>query len=291
MSRPERCSAGEIDHLVFGVADLDEAAHAYRHMGFVISPRAEHQALGTANHVFVFENTYCELLGVVRPEVAKKTVGGALAAGSGVSGLALCGVAGLAKSHYSASGISAGEPIDFSRDAEVAGEIKRARFRISRLEEGAPSGFFVFVCEHLTPELVWHPDAMAHPNGVTGIREVLVQAEDPARAAAAFECLCLGSVRTDGRFYEVALGVRLRFFKQNDLEDRYPGLSRPLRSGGEVGTVAARGVGVVFSTNSIERSIDHLVDAGIDYVSTGRNSVFVLPEHAGGVLVEFTQGS
>lgn len=61
----------EIDHVVLGVDDLDEAAallHA-RH-GLVALPGGRHPAWGTANAIVPLGPTYLELVAVVAPEVA-----------------------------------------------------------------------------------------------------------------------------------------------------------------------------------------------------------------------------
>lgn len=86
-----------IDHLVVPVPDLDAAAAAYERLGFVLTPRAEYAAMGTANRaVFIGSSAenfcYLELLAVTdRGLVA----GGSRAhylekvdAGGGVSALA-----------------------------------------------------------------------------------------------------------------------------------------------------------------------------------------------------------
>ncbi len=263
-------------------------------MGFRVSPRAEHESLGTANHVFVFEATYCELLGVVRPEVAKASMGGALAAGSGVAGLALRGSADTARADYAERGIGVEDPVEFSRDAHVGGYVGTARFRISRLAEGAVPGFFAFVCEHLTPELVWYPGAALHPNGVTRFAEVLVRADHPAEAARHFERIRAGAVTGAGGSWTANLGSRLTFRTPRELGDLYPGFNVcPSPTSGEPSGVdvpqraTMSGVGVVFSTKSINDAIACLEKGGIPYASTLTGSVYVLPETACGALVEF----
>ena len=277
---------------MLSVPDLDAAYDAYSGMGFRLSPRAEHDTLGTANHVFVFAGTYCELLGIVRPEQASRSVGGALAAGSGVTGLALCGSADEAKTDYAERGIVAEDAVEFSRAAHVDGEVGTARFRISKLADGTAPGFFSFICEHRTPKLVWHADAVAHPNGVTGIVQVLVRADDPAKAAAPYERIRSGSVLAEGGVYSVDLGPRLRFQTPSALAERYPGLNLagPASEEGAGGAGAPAtdvdGVGVVFSTVSLPRAVACLAEGGIEYASTRSGSVYIVPEHACGVLVE-----
>lgn len=295
MSDNGRGLAGEIDHLVLNVSDLDEAFRVYQRLGFVLSPRAEHEALGTANHVFVFSDTYCELLGVVRPAVASATVGGALAAVSGISGLALCGSADGARADYGGRGIVAGDAIEFSRDARVGDQVSTARFRISRLEEGAAPGFFAFVCEHLTPELVWHPAAMIHPNGVHGVEQVLLRADQPVSAARRFARLRPGSVTEDGGVGRVDLGPQLCLYRPSDLTARYPGLRLSGTMDGEregradAPNVDSESVGVVFSTTSLNAAITCLEAARIEYRHRGVDSVYVLPQRACGILVEFVE--
>ena len=303
-------SSGDIDHLVLAVPDLDVARHAYSAMGFQLSPRAVHESLGTANHVFVFGSTYCELLGVVDPDLAADSVGGALAAGSGVAGLALRGSADGAFSEYGERGIVAAEALEFSRAAHIAGAKRTARFRISKFADGSVPGFFTFVCEHLTPEFVWYPEVQIHENGVTGIEEVLVRADDPATAAAPFERVRAGSASEDGGTWSVDLGPRLLMRTPGELSDCYPGLSEsypgrigshPGLSPAEAGASAERaagaestdagvaGIGVAFSTSSLAGAIACLEAATVPYAETDTGSIYVLPAEACGVLVEFRQ--
>ena len=52
-----------IDHLIIAVTDINDAEENYRKI-FGMEPvwKGEHKALGTANVIFNFKNTYCELL-------------------------------------------------------------------------------------------------------------------------------------------------------------------------------------------------------------------------------------
>ena len=53
-----------VDHAFLLTDALDEAAAAWRAMGFTLSPRGLHSAAkGTANHTVMFEADYFELLG------------------------------------------------------------------------------------------------------------------------------------------------------------------------------------------------------------------------------------
>jgi hypothetical protein len=50
-----------------------------------------------------------------------------------------------------------------------------ARFRLVQID-GTPS---LFVCEHLTPELVWRPQWQSHANGATELARVALAAKEP----------------------------------------------------------------------------------------------------------------
>ena len=53
-----------------------------------------------------------------------------------------------------------------------------ARFYITTLVNSLPN-FRVFLCEHQTPNLIWHPSWMQHPNAVNQISEIRVFNKSP----------------------------------------------------------------------------------------------------------------
>jgi catechol 2,3-dioxygenase-like lactoylglutathione lyase family enzyme len=53
-----------LDHVVIGVADLDQAIQAYQQLGFEVRPGGRHTGLGTHNALIRFELEYLELLAV-----------------------------------------------------------------------------------------------------------------------------------------------------------------------------------------------------------------------------------
>ena len=50
-----------IDHALVGVRDLEAARRAYRHLGFMVSPRGRHIGWGTANYCVMLPDSYIEL--------------------------------------------------------------------------------------------------------------------------------------------------------------------------------------------------------------------------------------
>lgn len=130
----------DIDHVVIAVRDLDRAAADFRALGFTLTPRGYH-SIGSQNHCIMFGSTYIELLAapVAHPWLDYyRTLGEGLAAVALSSGDADAAARELP---------GAKAPMDLSRPVE--GGV--ARFRLVRIEN-VP---YVFVCQHLTRELVW----------------------------------------------------------------------------------------------------------------------------------------
>ncbi|MGE0818782.1 MAG: VOC family protein [Candidatus Nanopelagicales bacterium] len=63
-------SAAEVDHVVMGVADLDEASAALARLGLTALPGGTHPHWGTANRIVPLGTAYLELVAVVDPAVA-----------------------------------------------------------------------------------------------------------------------------------------------------------------------------------------------------------------------------
>ena len=84
-----------IDHVVIAVRDLDEAAATLeRAVGLRASGGGRHEALGTANRLVWFGDTYAELVTVADPEIARSSWLGAptaavLAGGEGLASWAI----------------------------------------------------------------------------------------------------------------------------------------------------------------------------------------------------------
>jgi hypothetical protein len=62
--------APEVDHVVMGVADLDEAAAWLADQGLTALPGGTHPHWGTANRIVPLGSAYLELVAVVDPDVA-----------------------------------------------------------------------------------------------------------------------------------------------------------------------------------------------------------------------------
>ena len=169
-----------LDHIVIRVADLDGAADTFRRLGFVLTPPGIH-SVGTRNHCAMLGFDYIELVdvpaGIAPPFFVDYPV-----AGEGMTGLALKSTnADAVRSAWERAGLEPAPLLDLQRPvADAAGA--HARFRLVPLPAERTPGGRAFVCEHVTPELVWRPGRARHPNHVTGINKVVVATDDPIAA-------------------------------------------------------------------------------------------------------------
>ena len=161
-----------IDHAVIAVGDLDRAASDFRALGFTLTPRGEH-SIGSRNHCVMLGSTYIELLAapVEHPwlDYYRRFL---REHGDGLAAIALSTHdADAAYADLRARGVAAKAPMDLSRP--VDGGV--ARFRLVQIE-GEPSAF---ICQHLTPELVWRREWQRHANGATELVAAALGAKRP----------------------------------------------------------------------------------------------------------------
>src|SRR3954470_5405343 len=194
-----------IDHAVIAVRDLDAAAASFRALGFTLTPRGHH-SIGSQNHCLVFGSTYIELLAAPKPHPWLDYYRTFVESGEGLAAIALStDDADQACRDLRAQGVDAKQPMDLSRPVE--GGV--ARFRLVRME-GLP---YVFVCQHLTAELVWKAQWQRHANGATELASVSLPMAQPFALTPAnvqWATPAQLRLRGNGRAAE-AHGVRLAF--------------------------------------------------------------------------------
>jgi 4-hydroxyphenylpyruvate dioxygenase-like putative hemolysin len=187
-----------IDHAVIAVRDLDAAAAGFGALGFTLTPRGHH-SIGSQNHCIMFAATYVELL--VAP-LAHPWLEYYRAFGEGLAAIALStDDADAAYRDFKDAG--AKPPIDLARPVE--GGV--ARFRLVQIE-GAPQ---VFICQHLTPELVWRREWQTHANGARQLLSASLPAKKPFDGLpASIDWSASASLRVRGLARDLAAhGVRL----------------------------------------------------------------------------------
>lgn len=222
-----------VDHAVVTVRDLDIAAEAWRRMGFILSPRGAHSApMGTGNHTIMLDADYIELLGVLTATPHNQKTRDFLARREGIDRIALRVTdAASGAAELAARGIAATGPRDFSRPVDLPGGGRtEARFRTL---DWPPSGLVpelgIFACQHLTPDAVWIPELMGHPNTAIRLDRIEVLTDDPGVAATRMAGLIAHPVMTEaGCAQRVPSGngrADIVFLTRETFMARHPGVS------------------------------------------------------------------
>ena len=170
-----------LDHVIIAVRDLGAAAATYRKLGFTLTPRGLHEGRGTGNHCIMFKDSYIELLGIVDEVGAKGRLAERVnARGEGGLGIAYgADNADAAAATLRAAGIAVEDPVELSRPLELAGKREMVKFRNVMMPGLTLPNVMQFVCTHLTPKLTRaRHEWQLHPNGATGISEVIVTADN-----------------------------------------------------------------------------------------------------------------
>ena len=275
----------QIDHVLVNVNDrLDDAARAYKRLGFVLTPRGHH-SVGSSNHLAIFGNDYLELLGY-EPQNAAKAAGlwGDL---TGLAGIvfktddAEALYADLKARHIPLKDTA---PLPLSRPVELPNGTKRdARFRTVHLDPKAVTSGRIFFCQHLDPDLVWRSEWQTHPNAVTGIASVVIAARDPARSIN-----LLADVFGPERIVHIDGGQRLQAEGAN-IDYLLPDAARSA-FGDELPTganYADRKVALVLNTASRTAAHQALERGGIRFRTRPDGVLLTLPGEAAGVILAF----
>jgi Glyoxalase-like domain len=179
-----------IDHSVLMTRDLERTAAVYEALGFTLSPLSRHhgsatpggprEPMGAGNRCAYFGRSYLELLGVffdgsrdpwnVRPLVE---------AHAGLRGVVLgAGDCDVARARLDGAGVPVSPVLGLQREVDTPGGVATARFRtVNVAREATPEGE-VLVGQQLTPELVYQPRFLTHPNGATGLAAMLLVVAD-----------------------------------------------------------------------------------------------------------------
>ncbi len=179
---------GALDHVVVNVLRrMDEAADLFAALGFRLTPRGHH-SLGSINHLMMTAGPYLELVGVPETGPQRQDV---LDSPFGLNGLVVASRdAAATHARLAAAGLAAGPPVAFSRPVTVDGRADEARFRTVRVPAHLFPAGRLYHCEHLTPDLVWRPEWLDHPNGFSGIDALTVESPVPEADAALYAAAC-----------------------------------------------------------------------------------------------------
>ncbi|MEP3247342.1 MAG: VOC family protein [Sneathiella sp.] len=276
-----------LDHTLIGVSDLEAARKTYEKLGFTITPRGSHIGWGTANYCIMFGQDYIELLGIVDPNRESNGLDLLLAErGEGLLGLALASDNPLkTKNSLVEAGLNPSDPIELRRKLELPEGDVIPEFKLIRLPTEGVSEKNLFICHHLTPELVRQPEWEQHQNGTQYIKSVVILVDDPKSLREYYERLCgvLNVTLTDATLSVRVGRLTMIFVADSDLDLLFPGLT----IGGDWPEFPYL-VAMTLSVEKIEEAERYLEEAGVACQKISNGALRVSPEQTCGVLIEFT---
>lgn len=231
-----------IDHVVFAVRDLDLARDTFARMGFTLTPRGFH-SLGSQNHCVMFAETYLELLWLPPEMTTRPFIADFLArGGEGLAAVALrTADARQAHAELAAAGLDPTEPIEFSRPVELPEGRRDAKFRTFDIGAAhAPCGR-LFLCQHLTPELLWRAEWLCHGSGATALAAMAVIGAEPAATTRAYERIFATKARDipEGRLIETGT-ASIAVASETGLANRLPGVGTSARQAPSIAALFIR---------------------------------------------------
>ena len=196
-----------LDHVGVYARDAEALHVAYTRLGFTLTPLSRQSGrlsadgelvqFGTANRCAMLSEGYLELLAVVDPAAPLNGADRFLARypGAHIVALGMEDEAGNLR-RLRAAGLDVPGVLPLERrvdEADAASPV--ARFARLPLPD-APEGRIQLV-RHLTPELLWRPEWIAHPNRAEALEGAILIVEHPAESAARFSRLAGRPVTPD----------------------------------------------------------------------------------------------
>jgi hypothetical protein len=274
-----------VDHSIVGVADLEAARAAYDAMGFTMTPRGRHIGWSTANYCIMFERDYIELLGIVEPDGYSAGLDAILAdQGEGLLKLAFRSEDAARTHGFFDKHALIAEPVkELARELEAPEGTVLPEFRLVHPKPAATPGLAGFVCQHLTPGMVWRPQWCQHRNTATGVRSYAILADDPSALAEGWvRIFGAGAVSREGAWLSVETGTaRLDFLPWEELSAAFADVEFARPQAGSI-------LGMTVSVTDLVETAVCLAEAGVACMRTDEG-LTVLPESANGLAIAFVQ--
>lgn len=191
-----------LDHVVHLVRDIDAAGEIYDLLGFTVGARNVHP-WGTENRIIQTPGFFIELLQVTDPSKipaageGEFSFGGFNAAyqaawGEGLSMLAFQGTDARAEQElFDQAGCGGTAPVDFSRRARRPdGQDVEVSFSLAFARDAASPEFSAFTCTQHHPENFWSEDLQRHANMVSGVKGIVLVADEPLLHQSFINLLC-----------------------------------------------------------------------------------------------------
>jgi catechol 2,3-dioxygenase-like lactoylglutathione lyase family enzyme len=281
-----------INHVGMAVRDLSETVRRFEAMGFQLTPYSPHSAawkpgdtvkpLGSGNRCVMFANDYLEILASEdelqpAPRIAKFLT---RHQGAHIICFNTEDPHGVDQRLHKAGVVTSGV-IPLQRDIDTPDGLQTAKFeRVQFAPEHSPEGY-IQAARHLTPQYIYQPRYIAHPNGCTQLSNTFVVTDVLDAFAEKYACYTgLPAIRQDHAcHFSFALGARLTIVDAKHAPAYLPGTLFP-----PLPAIA----GVAFRCPDLAGQRKRLTDNGFA-VSEARGRLVVPAEQASGVAVLFEE--
>jgi hypothetical protein len=182
-----------LDHVGHFVREPQAASRALARAGFAPTPVSMQvdptgAPTGTGNITAMFARGYVEVLFKTADTVLGREFEAALAAHAGVH-LAAFSVVDAEHAHarLAGAGFRMRPLMQFQRPVETETGAGIAAFTVARLERGEMAEGRIQILTHRTEDTVWQRRWLTHPNGATGLTDMLIAVADVAEAVERFK--------------------------------------------------------------------------------------------------------
>ncbi len=213
----QRPAAGSLvlDHAAHFVPDIEAASRTLERVGFALTPFSLQQhrlapgaplvPAGSGNRCVMLRSGYLEFLTPTSDTPVAQRMRAAMARYVGLHLVCFgTGESGRLHRHLAAGGFAPQPPVALERRIGTETGEGTARFTVLRVPpEAMPEGRIQIV-EHHTPELLWQPRWLDHPNRAIGLAASIVCVADPDEAAGRYARFAGVEPQRQGRVYVIA---------------------------------------------------------------------------------------
>ena len=283
-----------LDHTGVAVRDLDVGQQKYDRLGFTLTERSFHsgsrtpggpvEKWGSGNHCAMFENGYLEIIGITDPNLYSSTQDyltryegqHIVAIGSGDADKSYPVLSGRFEGVTPANKLQREAPFGPNNE-----ETRLAAFRNIHVDRANfPEAKLIFI-DHLTPEVLWQPHLLSHPNGAVALAEVALCVEDLDETCGRLSRLFdqqPKEVMPGGKVFNLSRG-NVYVITEARLKD-WVGVTPPAMP-----YVAGFGVAV----KDLDATRDFLAARDIPTKDHPYPALWVAPEHTCGPVLTFSQ--
>ncbi len=281
-----------LNHVGMAVRDLADAVGRFEAMGFQLTPYSPHSAAwkpgepvqpqGSGNRCVMFENDYLEILASEDPARPAGRISNFLKRHQGAH--IICFNTQRphdVESRLKSEGIATSGVIPLQREIDTPEGVRTARFaRIQFAPEHSPEGY-IQAAQHLTPQYIYQPRYIVHPNGCTSLRTTFVVTNDPEGFTEKYRRYTGLAETADGPHtrFDFPLGTRLVIVAASQAASLLPGTLFP-----PLPAIA----GVAFRCPDLKAQRERLAAAGFA-VAEAKRRLVVPAEQACGVAIAFEE--